>query len=62
MTTHIHVPSAATVSQPVRHLAWFACGSVVAFLIPYLGVSVLTLQHDVYYGAYFAVTLGMLAA
>lgn len=62
MTTHIHVPSAATVSQPVRHLAWFACGSVVAFLIPYLGVSVLNLQHDVYYGAYFAVTLGMLAA
>ena len=62
MTTHIHVPSAAAVSQPVRHLAWFACGSVVAFLIPYVGVSVLDLQHDVYFGAYFAITLGMLAA
>ena len=30
--------------------------------IPYVGVSLLDLQHDLYYGAYFAITLAMLAA
>lgn len=34
---------------------------VVAFLVPYLGVSVLGLQHDVFYLAYFAVTIGLVA-
>ena len=30
--------------------------------MPYVGVSVLDQQHDVYYGLYFAATLAMLAA
>ena len=62
MTTHVHSPAAIAVPGRVRHLGWFAGGSVVAFLVPYLGVSVLDLQHDVFYGFYFAVTLLMLAA
>src|SRR5436309_765149 len=62
MTTHIHSPVAIAVPRRGRHLAWYAGGSVVAFLVPYLGVSVLGLQHDVFYGLYFAATLLMLAA
>jgi hypothetical protein len=34
----------------------------VAFFVPYLGISVLAMQHDVFYLAYFAVTLALLAA
>ena len=50
----------AALPAAVRELAWFAVGALVAFLVPYLGISVLGLQHDVYYLAYFAVTLGLL--
>jgi hypothetical protein len=46
----------------VRHLAWFATVCLVAFLVSYLGVSVLDLQHDLYYLAYFAVTVAIVAA
>jgi len=35
------------------------CG--IAFLVPHLGVSVLALQHDVYYLVYFAVTIALVA-
>ena len=35
------------VSHSVRDLAWFAGGCASAFAIPFLGVSVLDLQHDV---------------
>jgi hypothetical protein len=62
MTAHVHTEATLALPRPVRHLAWFAGGSAVAFLIPYLGVSVLDLQHDVYYGAYFAITLLTLSA
>jgi hypothetical protein len=62
MTTHIHSASAITAPRTLRHFPWFAGGNVVAFLVPYLGVSVLDLQHDVFYGTYFAITLAMLAA
>jgi hypothetical protein len=62
MTTHVHTPSTVEVSRVARHAAWFAGGNVVAFLIPYLGVSVLDLQHDVFYLAYFGLTLALLAA
>jgi hypothetical protein len=34
----------------------------VAFLVPYLAVSVLDLQHDVFYLVYFAVTLALIAS
>src|SRR4051812_34916750 len=47
--------------QAVRHLAWFALICGVAFLMPYLGVSVLDLQHDLFYLLYFAVTIALVA-
>jgi hypothetical protein len=59
--------SAYTYSAPravpdaLRHLAWFAVVCVVAFLVPYLGVSVLDLQHDVFYLVYVAVTIALIA-
>jgi hypothetical protein len=62
MTTHIHSLSAVDLPRISRHVGWFAFGNLVAFLIPYVGVSVLDLQHDVFYLAYFALTLALLAA
>lgn len=61
MTTFAHTRS-APIPDVVRQGAWFIAGSAVAFAIPYVGVSQLNLQHDVYYGAYFAATLALLAA
>ena len=61
MTTYPHTTSVA-LSHASRQAAWFVFGSAVAFAIPYLGVSVLDLQHDLYYGLYFVVTLTLLAA
>lgn len=60
MTTHIHSLT-ADIPDAARHTVWFAFGNVVAFLIPYIGVSVLDLQHDVFYGLYFWLTLALLA-
>ena len=60
MATYAHTRSAG-VPDVVRQGAWFVLGSALAFAIPYVGVSQLDLQHDVYYGAYFAVTLALLA-
>ena len=59
MATLVHTRS-ATIPDVVRQGAWFVFGSALAFAIPYVGVSQLHLQHDVYYGAYFAVTLALL--
>ena len=42
-------PVPRAIPEIVRHLAWFAVVCFVAFLVPYLGVSVLDLQHDVFY-------------
>ncbi len=61
MATLAHTRS-APIPDVVRQGAWFVFGSALAFAIPYVGVSQLHLQHDVYYGTYFAVTLAMLAA
>ena len=61
MSSHTH-PVPRVVPASVRHLGWFALVCAVAFLVPYLGVSVLDLQHDVYYLAYFAVTLGVVGS
>ena len=44
-----------------RQLAWFAAVCAVAFVVPYVGVSLLDLQHDVFYAAYAAVTLALVA-
>jgi len=60
MTTYVHTRS-APVPHVVRQGVWFVFGSVVAFGIPYVGVSLLDMQHDLYYGAYFVITLAMLA-
>jgi hypothetical protein len=56
---HAHV---AAVPHWLRHGAWFAFVAVVAFLVPFVGVSVLELQHDVYYLAYFAIALAAISA
>lgn len=44
------------------HLTWFAAGAAIAFLTPFVFSSLLDMQHDVYYGVYFAVALGFLTA
>ena len=62
MTTHTHTASTVAMPRAARHLTWFALGSFVAFLIPYLGLSVLELQHDGFYFLYFCVTLALLSA
>jgi hypothetical protein len=59
MSSYTH-PLPRAVPLAVRHLVWFALVCAVAFLVPYLGVSVLHLQHDAYYLAYFAVTVGLI--
>ncbi len=60
MSVYTH-PVPRAVPQALRHLVWFVLVCAVAFLVPYLGVSVLDLQHDVFYLAYFAVTIGLIA-
>ncbi|HEX3331898.1 MAG TPA: hypothetical protein VHS27_18385 [Gaiellales bacterium] len=60
MTTQAHAPATVQVAHVGRHAAWFVFGNVVAFAIPYLGVSVLDLQHDVFYALYFATVLALL--
>jgi hypothetical protein len=61
MSSLIH-PVARPVPATARQLAWFALVSMVAFLVPYLGVSVLDLQHDLFYLLYFAVTIALVGA
>jgi hypothetical protein len=61
MSTYTH-PVPRAVPDAVRHLAWFAGVCAVAFLIPYLGVSVFDLQHDVFYLVYFAITIALVSA
>lgn len=60
MWTYTH-PVPQAIPEAVRHLGWFAFVCGVAFLIPYLGVSVLDLQHDVFYLLYFAFTITLVA-
>jgi hypothetical protein len=60
MSVYTH-PVSRAIPELVRHLAWFIVVCVVAFLVPYLGVSVLDLQHDLFYLVYFAVTIGVVA-
>jgi hypothetical protein len=61
MSTITHVQHAA-VPHWLRHGAWFALGSAVAFLIPFVGISVLDLHHDLFYLVYFVATAVLLAA
>jgi hypothetical protein len=62
MATEAHAPATADVAHVGRQAAWFAVGNVVAFAIPYIGISVLDLQHDAFYGLYFATVLALLGA
>lgn len=43
-------------------LPWLAATAVVGFVVPYLGSSILELQHDVYLAIYFAAVLALFAA
>jgi len=61
MSAYSH-PVPRAIPGAVRQLAWFAGVCAVAFLVPYLGVSVLDLQHDVFYLGYFVVTIALIAA
>ena len=60
MSAYTH-PVSRAIPEALRHLAWFAVVCAVAFLLPYLAVSVLDLQHDVFYFVYFAVTIALVA-
>ena len=50
----------AAVPDWLRHVAWYGFVTAVAFLVPFVGVSVLDLQHDLYYLLYFATTAALL--
>lgn len=68
----LHIPHglpSRLVPHPAAHpeswatqLRWFAAAALVGFAVPFLGSSVLELQHDVYLGIYFAVVLALFAA
>ncbi len=60
MSAYTH-PMPRAIPGTLRHLAWFALVCAVAFLVPYLAVSILDLQHDVFYLVYFAVTIALVA-
>ncbi len=61
MSTLSHVQS-VSVPHWVRHAAWFGVVAAVAFVIPYIGVSLLDLQHDLYYLVYFAGAVAVVGA
>jgi hypothetical protein len=61
MSAYTH-PVPRAIPAAARHLVWFAVVCGIAFLVPYLGVSVLDLQHDVFYLVYFAATIVLVAA
>jgi hypothetical protein len=61
MSAYTH-PVPRALPRTARHLVWFALVCAVAFLVPYLGTSVLGLQHDLFYLLYFAFTVALIAA
>jgi hypothetical protein len=60
MSAYSH-PLPRAIPEAVRHVIWFAVVCGVAFLMPYVGVSLLDLQHDVFYLVYFAITAALIA-
>ena len=70
--TRTHIPHglpSRLAPRPAAHpeswatqLRWYAAAAVVSFGVPFVGSSVLELQHDVYLGIYFAVVLALLSA
>jgi hypothetical protein len=61
MSTLSHVQS-VSVPYWVRHALWFGGVAAVAFVIPYAGVSLFDLQHDLYYLVYFATAVAVVSA
>ena len=61
MSAYSH-PAPHAIPRAAHQLIWFAAVSAVAFLVPYLGISVLELQHDVFYLLYFVAVLALLSA
>lgn len=61
MSTYTH-PVGRTAPEVARHGAWFVGVAALAFAVPYLGVSVFDLQHDLFYLVYFAITVGVVRA
>jgi len=55
MSTLLHAGPTA-LPYWARHAAWFALAAGLAFAVPFLGISVLDLQHDFFYLVYFVVT------
>jgi hypothetical protein len=53
-------PLARSVPRAARQLLWFGSVCGIAFLVPYVGISVLDLQHDLFYLVYFSVTIGVI--
>ena len=60
MSTYTH-PLPRRSRRRSGSLVWFALVCAVAFLVPYLGVSVLDQRHDVFYLLYFVVTIALVA-
>jgi hypothetical protein len=68
----LHVPHglpSRLTSHPAAHreswavqLRWFAAAAAVGFAVPFVGSSLLGLQHDVYLGIYFVSVLALWAA
>lgn len=54
-------PSARPETWAVQ-LRWFAAAAVVGFAVPFIGSSLLGLQHDLYLGIYFAAVLSLCTA
>jgi hypothetical protein len=54
-------PAAHPESWTVQ-LRWFAIATAVGFVVPFVGSSILGLQHDLYLGIYFVAVLGLCAA
>jgi hypothetical protein len=72
MATRTHTPRGLPTRlapRPAAHpeswatqLRWYAAAAGVGFAVPFVGSSLLELQHDVYLGIYFVVVLTVLTA
>ena len=62
MSTTLQHTELAAVPHWLRHITWYSFVAAVAFLVPFVGVSVLDLQHDLYYLVYFSTTAVLLLA
>jgi hypothetical protein len=68
MEAHLHIPRGLP-ARPAAHpeswavqLRWFAIAAAIGFAVPFIGSSLLDLQHDPYLAIYFAAVLGLFAA